>query len=92
MSYRVELSRRAKKAFLALPKRDRRLIGRRLLTLRDDPRPPTAKALAEPLRRHYSLRAGDYRVVYTIDDGERLVKVVGIGSRRDVYDEVERGG
>jgi len=32
VKYRVELSRQAKKAFLALPKRDRRLLGSALLS------------------------------------------------------------
>lgn len=91
MSYRVELSRQAKKALLALPKRDRRLIGRRLLALVDSPRPLGAKALARPLQAHYRLRVGDSRIIYTVRDKQLLVLVVRIGPRRDVYEEAERG-
>ncbi|BFU92240.1 MAG: hypothetical protein NTAFB01_34270 [Nitrospira sp.] len=33
----------------------------------------------------YRIRQGDYRVVYGIDDAARLVEVVKIGHRREVY-------
>lgn len=91
MSYRVELTRRAEKGFLALPKRDRRQIGRRLLALADNPRPRGAKALTHPLRGHYRLRVGDYRIVYTVQDDRLLVIVVRVGPRRSVYGDAERG-
>jgi len=91
LTYCVELTRRAEKAFLALPKRDRRLIGRRLLALADNPRPRGAKALAGPLVGHYRLRVGDYRIVYTIEDDRLLVIVVRVGPRHSVYGEAERG-
>ncbi|AKH83686.1 addiction module toxin RelE [Streptomyces sp. CNQ-509] len=31
------------------------------------------------------LRVGDYRVVYTVDNGELVIWVVAVGDRRDVY-------
>lgn len=33
----------------------------------------------------FSARRGPYRVIYELDDDERLVRVVAIGHRRDVY-------
>jgi mRNA interferase RelE/StbE len=36
-------------------------------------------------RPGYRLRVGDYRIIYTIDNGVLLVVVVMIGHRRDVY-------
>jgi mRNA interferase RelE/StbE len=32
------------------------------------------------------LRVGDYRVIYTIDNGELVVRVVHVGHRSTVYD------
>ncbi|MCP9957488.1 type II toxin-antitoxin system RelE family toxin [Streptomyces sudanensis] len=32
------------------------------------------------------LRVGDYRVIYTIDDGELVVRVVHVGHRSTVHD------
>ncbi|MEV7776601.1 type II toxin-antitoxin system RelE/ParE family toxin [Kitasatospora sp. NPDC086791] len=32
----------------------------------------------------WRLRVGDYRVVYTIEDGQLIVWVVAVGNRRDI--------
>ena len=48
-----------------------------------DPRPHGAAKLAG--RDDYRIRIGDYRIVYAIDDQERLVVVARIAHRRDVY-------
>ena len=45
-------------------------VGKRLLPLLDD---------------RFSARRGTYRVIYRIDHQKRLVTVVDIGHRRDVY-------
>ena len=34
----------------------------------------------------YRLRVGDYRIIYTIDDGVLLIVVITLGHRRDVYE------
>lgn len=36
----------------------------------------------------WRLRIGDYRVVYTIEDGQLIVWVLAVGNRRDVYRNV----
>lgn len=48
-----------------------------------DPRPPASRQLRG--RDGYRLRVGDYRIIYTIDDGVLLIVVVTIGHRREVY-------
>jgi mRNA interferase RelE/StbE len=63
-------------------------IQRRIRTLIDDlatdPRPRGAEAMAG-LDDTLRIRAGDYRVVYAVDDAERLVVIARVGHRRDVY-------
>ncbi|MGW1406274.1 type II toxin-antitoxin system RelE family toxin [Streptomyces sp. NPDC002403] len=44
----------------------------------------TTALVSQPDRRR--LRVGDYRVVYTIDNGELVVWVVRIGHRSTIYD------
>jgi len=36
--------------------------------------------------REWRVRVGDYRVVYTIDDAERIVEVTRIRHRGEVYE------
>ncbi len=56
----------------------------------------TLKAIAENPKRlgkqltlehegRWSARRGPYRIIYEMDEGERLVRVIAIGHRRDVY-------
>ena len=43
------------------------------------------KRLLPPLDDRFSARRGTYRVIYRIDDKTRVVTVVDIGHRQDVY-------
>lgn len=43
------------------------------------------RALHLELDGHHSARRGDYRVIYLIDDDERVVRIVSVDHRADVY-------
>jgi len=60
-------------------------VDRKILTLADNPRPPGCKKL-KGYRNHWRIRIGDWRVVYTVDDGERLVSITRVAHRREVYE------
>ncbi len=51
--------------------------------LANDPRPSGCLKLTG--RDGWRLRVGEFRVVYEIDDEHRLVTVLNVGHRRDVY-------
>jgi mRNA interferase RelE/StbE len=59
-------------------------IDRKIDDLTENPRPAGAKKL-QGSSELWRVRAGDYRVVYSIQDDVLLVLVVNIGHRRDVY-------
>ena len=84
MRYRIEWRPRARKAFLALDKPVRRRLGEAVDALAADPRPAAAKMItgAHGVLR---IRVGDYRVVYTIDEGELIVLVLDAGHRSEIY-------
>jgi mRNA interferase RelE/StbE len=82
--YRIELRPAALKALRKIDPNDRKRIQGAIALLGEDPRPPGAKALQG--RAGLRVRVGDYRIVYTIDDGVLLIVVVTVGHRRDVYD------
>ena len=74
-------------ALRALRKLDRQIAERikaATEALQDDPRPPGAKMLTGS-HGLWRIRIGDYRIVYTVDDQQRLVRVAAAGHRRDVY-------
>ncbi len=49
----------------------------------ESPRPSGAVKLAG--RDDYRVRVGEYRIVYAVEDAERLVIVARIAHRREVY-------
>ena len=62
----------------------RRRIVELIQSLATYPRPTACKRLAGR-NGAYRVRAGEYRVVYTVNDREIVVEVVKIGHRREIY-------
>lgn len=83
MIYQLLIKRSAEKELDALPTQIRFRITTKLLALEEDPRPAGIRKLRG--QNAYRIRVGDYRVLYTIDDGEELVTIYAIGHRREVY-------
>lgn len=84
MAYSVELMPAAKKQLDRLPADSRQRVAEAIDRLRDNPRPVGAIKLTGP-EGLYRARAGDYRIVYSIEDDRLLVLIVKIGHRREVY-------
>lgn len=82
-SYSVLIKRAAEKELRTLRRADLRRIVARIRALSVNPRPPGAEKLSTLER--YRVRQGDWRVVYEIDDADRVVTVVKVGHRREVY-------
>ena len=82
-SYSLVIKTSAERELRALPKEERRRIVDRARGLADKPRPPGNEKLSGQER--YRIRQGDYRIVYAIDDEARIVEIVKIGHRREVY-------
>jgi mRNA interferase RelE/StbE len=81
--YEIRLHPDAARAFRRLHGPLRERISEAIDALAADPRPRGAVKLAG--RDDYRVRVGDYRIVYAVDDAERLVLVARIAHRRDVY-------
>lgn len=54
-----------------------------ILDLERDPRPRNSKKLSGG--SGWRLRAGDYRMLYEIDESRKVLKVYRIAHRREVY-------
>ncbi len=82
--YRIELRPAAVKALRKIDPQDQQRLRGAIRLLGEDPRPPGARALQG--RPGLRVRVGNYRIIYTVDDGVLLVVVVTVGHRRDVYE------
>lgn len=83
MSYQLQVLRRAQKELARLPKNEYQRVRDAIGALADDPRPSGCKKLTG--REGWRIRVGRYRVLYEIADVIRIVTVLDIGHRRDIY-------
>lgn len=75
--YRIEFRPAALREFLKVDRAIQPRIHGAIALLGNDPRPPASRQLRG--RDGYRLRVGNYRIIYTIDDGVLLIVVVTIG-------------
>ncbi len=83
--YRVELSRDAVKALRRMPRHMAVLIRSKVDALAAHPYAPNNNVKKLVGRPGYRLRVGDWRVIYELDDGVRILAVERITPRGDVY-------
>ena len=82
-SYKVLIKPSAAKEIEGIPKKDRIRVVERIQGLAQDPRPPGCEKLS--IQDRYRVRQGDYRMVFSIDDGAGTVLIVKVAHRREVY-------
>lgn len=82
-TYAVVVAAEASKSIRRLPKPQQKTVIAALRGLAVDPR--SGKPLTGELAGIWSLRRGDYRVLYRIDDRAGRVEVARVGHRREVY-------
>ena len=83
MQYTVAIVPRAEKEFLALPSAARNRVREKILALEDNSKPFGSKKLRQT--DYYRLRTGDYRIVYSVNDEKKVVTVLSIAHRKEVY-------
>ena len=84
MKYRIVIRKPAKKFIDKLPADEKRRMVSAIEKL------PEGSDIKQ-MKAHpglYRLRVGQYRVLYTVDNGELTVIVVNAGNRGDIYGEI----
>ncbi|MGH8681369.1 MAG: type II toxin-antitoxin system RelE family toxin [Burkholderiales bacterium] len=74
----------AKELDVVEPRKLRQRLVAAIADLAENPRPAGCEKLAGA-EDAYRIRQGDYRAVYTIDGRARVVRVIKVGHRREVY-------
>lgn len=87
MGFAVLLHPKAAKELDKLERQIKDRIIARLKDLRD--KPDTLGKILKPIG-FWSLRIGDYRVIYETDEPEKRVVVLFIGHRKKVYDDFSK--
>lgn len=80
--YELLYSERAKKFLKKLDKDSQKRIISSIERCRIRPYHFVSKIVAS---KYFRLRAGDYRVILKIEDGELTILIIKIGHRRNVY-------
>ncbi len=84
MSYRVIVPKPVQKQLNSLPDTVRERVLRRIVALKENPRPPGCVKL-KGYEDEYRIRIGNYRVRYEVRDEESIVLLLHCKHRRDVY-------
>ena len=85
VKYSLEIKQSPQKELDALDDALFSRIDRKILALADHPRPRGCKKL-RGYKDQWRVRVGDWRMLYIIDDAERLVIITRIAHRREVYE------
>lgn len=82
--YRVEVSKRAQKDLDGIEDKFLPAIEAAMDELKSEPRGTDAKKL-KAAKGIYSKRAGNYRILFTIDEQAKVVTIERVGDRKDIY-------
>ena len=83
-SYEIEITRSADKQLRKLPRPEQQRVMRTVLALAEDPFPRGTRKLTG-YDDVYRVRAGRYRILYSVSESTLIIIVLKIGHRRDVY-------
>jgi mRNA interferase RelE/StbE len=81
--YRIQYSAKVLKELNNLENRDYLRIRERIISLVEEPRPTGSLKLTN--EDGYRTRVGDYRILYEIDDDNKIIKLLKLGHRKEIY-------
>jgi mRNA interferase RelE/StbE len=85
VSYTLLLDRAAEKELRTLPAQILKRIDKRLLALSDQPKPKGSLKLKGKEGEGWRIRIGDYRILYTIEESQKIIRIYRISHRREAY-------
>jgi len=87
VTFRIEFTKSAAKALMAIPRKDQKWIARKIERLAQNP-PAPAKTKMKGNNPFHRVRVGDYRIIYEIQNEILLILILKIGHRKEVYRRV----
>jgi mRNA interferase RelE/StbE len=83
VTYQIRIGKRARKEVARLPRQDQARVLVAVKALAQDPRPSGCRPIKVAGQGTYRVRVGDYRVIYTVLDDERVVVVARVARRSE---------
>jgi mRNA interferase RelE/StbE len=83
--YTISIKPSALKELSKLPKATVKKTEKAIDALAENPRPDGVKKLKGSEGDLYRIRVGDYRIIYYIEDEIKIVDIIKIGHRKDIY-------
>jgi mRNA interferase RelE/StbE len=84
--HRIEFSNLAAKELEKIYRIDKKLYSHLIAAIEPlKNNPYLGKCLKGNLRGDYSLRVGNYRVIYTIHKSKLIIYIIDLGYRKDIY-------
>jgi mRNA interferase RelE/StbE len=85
MTFQVRIKKSAKKEINKLPSKVLDRIIPAIKSLEETPYPLGSKKLKGIEGHYWRIRIGDYRVIYEVYKGAKIIKVIRIAHRKDIY-------
>ena len=83
--YKINIKKKAKKFIDKLPKNERLRVA---IAIEQLPNGEDIKKLkGEKNKGLLRLRVGDYRIIYSVDNGKLIVYVIDAGNRGEIYNK-----
>jgi mRNA interferase RelE/StbE len=83
--YNISINQSALKELGKLPKAMAKKAEKAIDALAEEPRPVGVKKLKGADEDLYRIRVGDFRIIYSIEDEIKIVDVLKIGHRKEIY-------
>jgi len=87
MSFRVEWEQSALSSLDKLPRSIINRLLAKIIWLTTNIEKIKPEPLSGTLKGYWKLRVGDYRVIYTLKQSEKLIVIEELGHRREIYKE-----
>jgi mRNA interferase RelE/StbE len=84
MAYEIFIEKKAEKDLKRLPKNYQNKIIKKILNLKDNPKPIEARKITSS-KNYYRIKVGDYRIIYEINYKEKRINIFRVRHRKEAY-------
>jgi mRNA interferase RelE/StbE len=84
ITYAVDFDLCVSKEFASIPAETKHKLLARIKKLEEEPYPKGCKKISGS-QNMFRLRQGQYRIIYLVDAGQKVISIVSVAHRKDAY-------